>query len=175
MNNIIIANIILGISLLVNVITMQQKEKKKILIGFIIVNVLTAITYFVLKTYSAMIVSIVSIIQTYIKYLFDIKEIRIPSYIKIIFIITSILTGVLTFTSIIDMLPIFCLLTYTLSILQQKEKNIRLLTILNSLGWMIYDIFVVAYVGVLFSICTITSTVISILRYDFNKKEKGIL
>lgn len=171
MNNVIIANIVLGISLMVNVITMQQKRKKNILIGFIIVNILTGITYFILKTYSAMVVSMVSIVQTYIKYLFDIKERKIPSYIKIIFIITSTLTGVLTFTNIIDIFPIFCLITYTLSILQQKEKNIRLLTILNSLGWMIYDIFILAYVGVLFSICTITSTVVSIFRYDLNKKE----
>ena len=74
MSNIIIANIILGISLIANVITMQQKGKKQILIGFLIVNTLCAITYIILKTYSAVLVGIISIVQTYIKYLFDKKE-----------------------------------------------------------------------------------------------------
>lgn len=172
MNNIIIANIILGISLIANVITMQQKEKKQILIGFLIVNILCAITYFILKSYSAVLVGIISIVQTYIKYLFDKKEKNVPTIVQILFIIVSILSGIFTFTNIFDILPIFASVTYTLSILQQKEKNIRLLILLNTSSWMIYDIYVKAYIGVLFSICTVASTIIAMVRYDSNKKEK---
>ncbi len=52
------------------------------------------------------------------------------------------------------------------------RKNIRLFTLFNILGWIIYDLYAKAYVGILLSAFTMTSTIIAIVRYDILKKEK---
>ena len=53
MANIIVANVILGISSLINVITMQFKDKRKILIGMILANFVALLSFLILKKYSA--------------------------------------------------------------------------------------------------------------------------
>jgi len=49
MVNIIVANVILGISSLINVITMQFKDKRKILIGMILANFVALLSFLILK------------------------------------------------------------------------------------------------------------------------------
>lgn len=177
MVSIIIGNIMMGISILINVITMQQKDKKNILIGLTFVNLTAIICYCFLKSYSAVIVDAIAMVQTYIKYRFDQQDKKMPIYLQLIFIAISIIGGIFTSHNLLDVIPIICLVLYTLSILQSKEKNIRLFTVANILGWMIYDFYAKAYVGILFSLFTLTSTIIAIIRYDIKKerkKENGI-
>lgn len=78
MVSIVIGNIMMGISILINVITMQQKDKKNILIGLTFVNLTAIICYWFLKSYSAVIVDAIAMVQTYIKYKFDQKDRKMP-------------------------------------------------------------------------------------------------
>ncbi len=172
MISIISGNIMMGISILINVITMQQKNKKNILIGLTFVNLTAIICYLLLKSYSAVIVDTIAMVQTYIKYKFDQQDKKMPIYIQFIFIAISIIGGIFTSHNLLDVIPIICLVLYTLSILQSKEKNIRLFTVANILGWMIYDFYAKAYVGILLSLFTLTSTIIAIIRYDIKKERK---
>ena len=71
MANIIVANVILGISSLINVITMQFKDKRKILIDMILANFVALLSFLILKKYSAIVVCLIAIVQTYIKYKYD--------------------------------------------------------------------------------------------------------
>ena len=172
MLSIILGNVMMGISILINVVTMQQKDKKNILIGLTLVNLTSIICYLFLKSYSAVIVCLIAMIQTYIKYKFEKKDKKMPVYLQFVFIIVSIIGGTFTSHNLLDVIPIICLVLYTLSILQSKEKNIRLFTLANILGWMIYDFYAKAYVGILFSLFTLTSTIIAIIRYDIKKERK---
>ena len=172
MSLIIAGNIMMGISILINVITMQQKDKKNILIGLTFVNLTAIICYLLLQSYSAVIVDAIAMLQTYIKYKFDQKDKKMPIYLQLIFIGISIIGGIFTSHNLLDVIPIICLVLYTLSILQSKEKDIRLFTVANILGWMIYDFYAQAYVGILFSLFTLTSTIIAIIRYDIKKERK---
>lgn len=169
---IILGNVVLGIGILINVITMQQKDKKNILIGLILVNLTSTIAYIFLGTYSASVVTTIAIFQTYIKYKYDQKDKKMPIYLQIIFIIISIIGGIFTAHSWLDIIPTICLVLYTLSILQSKERNIRLLIVANILGWIIYDAYALAFVGILTSMFSLTSTIIAIIRYDIRKEAK---
>ena len=64
MANIIVANVILGISSLISVITMQFKDKRKILIGMILANFVALLSFLILKKYSAIVVCLIAIVQT---------------------------------------------------------------------------------------------------------------
>ena len=97
------------------------------------------------------------------------------SILQFIFTAISIIGGIFTSHNVLDVIPIICLVLYTLSILQSKEKNIRLFTVANILGWMIYDFYAKAYIGILFSLFSLTSTIIAIIRYDIKKERKEVI
>ena len=63
MNNIILANIIMGIGALVHVLFMQSNNKKTLQIGLCIINFISVIGFAVLKRYSAIIVCFIAIIR----------------------------------------------------------------------------------------------------------------
>lgn len=170
MANIIVANVILGISSLISVITMQFKDKRKILIGMILVNIVALLSFLILKKYSAIVVCLIAIVQTYIKYKYDQKNKNVPIIIQVILIIISILSGILTFKTWFDILPVASLVFYTLSVLQSKEKNFRLYTLGKVCGWIIYDFYAKAYTGFIFYICILISTIIAIIRYDIKQE-----
>lgn len=174
MNNVIIANIILGIGLIINAIAMQQRKKKQILIGLIVANLICAVSYIILNSYSAVITCFISIMQTCVKYTFDKKEKKVPLILQVIFILTSIVGGILTSKNILDIIPTICLVLYTTSILQSKEKNIRLFTSANILCWVIYDVYIRAYIGILLNSFSLISVIVAIIRYDILKKNKII-
>lgn len=171
MVNIIIANVILGISSLISVITMQLKDKIKILIGMILVNIVALLSFLILKKYSAIVVCLVAIVQTYIKYKYNQKNKNVPIIIQVILIIVSILSGILTFKTWFDILPVASLVFYTLSVLQSKEKNFRIYTLGKVCGWIIYDFYAKAYTGFIFYVCILISTIIAIYRYDLKKED----
>lgn len=173
MINIIVANVILGISSLISVITMQFKDKRKILIEMILVNFVSLFSFLILKKYSAIVVCLIAIVQTYIKFKFDQKNKKVPVTIQVILIIISILSGFLTFKTWFDILPVASLVFYTLSVLQSKEKNFRLYTLGKVCGWIVYDFYAKAYTGFVFYVCILISTIIALIRYDM-KKERGI-
>jgi len=172
MNNIVIGNIVMSLSVIVKIITMQQNDKKKILIGLILENLISAIGFVFLTSYSAVVVTSLAIAQTYIKYRYDLKNKKLSNVFQVAFIILAIAMGILTIKTLFDVLPMICLVLYTLSILQSKEKNIRLFTIVNILGWIIYDYYAKSYIGFAFNIFTFISTIIAIYRYDMKKKEE---
>ncbi|MBR0491822.1 MAG: YgjV family protein [Clostridia bacterium] len=170
MANIIVANVILGISSLISVITMQFKDKRQILIGMILVNTVALFSFLILKKYSAIIVCLIATVQTYIKYKFDQKNKNVPIIIQVILIVISILSGILTFKTWFDILPVASLVFYILSVLQSKEKNFRLYTLGKVSGWIIYDFYAKAYTGFIFYICILISTIIAIIRYDIKRE-----
>ena len=170
----ILGNIVMGISIVLDIITMQQKEKKKILFGFIIVNLTAIISYVFFKSYSAVFVCAIATVQTYIMHKYDKNKKKMPNVIQFIFIIVSIIGGIFISHNLLDIIPIIALILYTLSILQSKEKYIRLLKVTNILCWIIFDFYAKAYVSILFSLFTLTSTIIAIVRYDIKKGENKI-
>lgn len=86
-----------------------------------------------------------------------------------IFIIISIVLGMFTFNGIIDILPIVCSILYSLIIVQNKERIIRILSLINIMLWLIYDLYFMAYVAAISDILVVASTLIGMYRFDFKK------
>lgn len=171
----VIAQILGTIGTIISAISIQLKNKKDILLGFIIINFVSVLTLILLNGYTGAIVCFVVGVQTIIISIYVSKNRKFPKLLIFIFLFISIVLGSLAYKSLIDIFPLFCSITYTLSILQKKEKNIRFLTFLNLLSWLIYDIFIMAYTYAFSDLFLITSTLIAIIRYDiidyFKKKE----
>lgn len=154
-----------------NVIAMQLKEKKNIIFMFFLINVFSTINYYLLDSYSGAIICLFAIIQLLINNYFEKKGKTIPKIIIAIYIIISIILGAVTFKSIIDIIPIICSILFTLTILQEKEKNIRLITLLNVLLWISYGVICRAYTAAISDLITTISTLIGIYRFDIRGKK----
>lgn len=166
----IVAQVFGMIGTIGNIVSMQMNKKKNILIAFIIAGISFTINFAMLGAYSGAIICAIATVQTTINYIFGIKEKEFPKWLGIIYLIISAICGFISYKSIIDILPVLGGVTYALSIIQTKEKNIRRVTMINTLCWFIYDFSVGAYTAFISDIIFTMSTIIGIIRYDINWK-----
>lgn len=165
-----IAAQIFGILVIIgNVLAMQMKNKKQIIFMFVLVNLFATINFVLLQSYSGAVICAFSIIQTFINRIFENKKNSVPKTIIGIYIVISIILGIVTFQGYIDILPIICSILYTLTIVQEKERNIREITLLNIILWIIYDIVCMAYTAAISDLLMTISTLIGMYRFDFKK------
>lgn len=158
--------------IIANVISMQMKDKKQIIFMFILANLFSAINFILLQSYSGAIICLFAIVQTFINRIFENKDKQVPKIVIGIYIVISIILGAITFTSYIDILPIICSILYTLTIIQDKEKNIRKVTLVNIVLWIIYDIACMAYTAAISDSLMTISTLVGMYRFDYKKRNK---
>ena len=152
--------------IIANVLSMQMKNKKQIILMFILANLFSAINFILLQSYSGAVICFFAIIQTFINKIFENKQQQVPKIIIGIYIVISIILGVITFNNIIDILPMICSVLYTLTIIQEKEKNIRRISLVNIILWIIYDIVCQAYTATISDLLMTISTIIGMYRFD---------
>lgn len=169
----LLAQIISFIGIISNIIGIQLKNKKDILISFIIANLSFGISFVLLKSYSGAAISFIAATQAIINFFIDKKGKTVSKYLITTYIIISTLVGLITYRTIIDIMPIICSVLFTLSIIQKKEKKVRIYTLTNITLWTIYDLIVGVYTAGISNIFLISSTIISIVRYDILKVNKN--
>lgn len=169
----IAAQIVGAIGSIVNIISIQLKSKKNILMCFIIANLAFGVNFILLKSYTGAYICFIAAVQTYINSLYDKKNKLLPKWLMSLFILVSVGIGSLAYNGPIDLMPIACSILYVLTIVQKKEKNIRGLTFLNIILWIIFDIFVGAYTAVISDVVFIASTIIAIFRHDILHRKQN--
>ena len=142
---------------------------------FILANLFSAINFILLQSYSGAVICFFAILQTFINKIFEKKQQQVPKIIIVIYIMISIILGIITFNNMIDMLPIICSILYTITIIQNKEKNIRRISLVNIILWIIYDIVYQAYTAAISDSLMTISTIVGIYRFDYklNKNESA--
>ncbi len=174
MNMFIVAQFLGILVIILNVISMQMKEKKNILLCFLFINIFSSINYFLLESNSGAIICFFAIIQLLINNFFEKRGKNISKIIIAIYIIISIFLGMITYNSFIDIIPIICSILFIFSIIQTKEKYIRILSLLNVLIWIVYGIICKAYTAAISDLITTISTLIGIYRFDIKGEVKDI-
>ena len=157
------------IAALLEVIAVQRAKRKNILLWFILSDIVFAISYILFGLKSAAVIVCVDTIITIVNYRLSLKNKKINKLLGTFFILIAISTSIYTYETIMDILPIICSVTYTLSVMQSKEKNIRFLILINLTSWLTYDIYGKAYVTVVTDACSLISTIAGIIRHDLPK------
>lgn len=155
-----------------NVIGIQLKQKQHILIAFMAANLLFGSSFILLKGYSGAVICLVAAVQTLINYQYERKNKEFPKYLIVSYIIIAFICGIFTYKTLIDILPVICSVLYTLSIIQKRESNLRKVTFINIILWVIYDYSVGAYAAFTSDLFLTVSTIVAIIRYDILKKNK---
>lgn len=168
-----VSQIIALIAAALEIVAVQKEKRKKILFWFVLSDVLFALSYFLLDLKSAGVIVIFDTIVTIINYRLSLKNKKINKWLGSLFILIAFSTSAYTYECIWDILPVICSVTYILSVMQSKEKNIRRLIFINLACWLTYDIHGHAYVTVVTDTFSLISTIVGIIRHDIINVNKG--
>lgn len=161
-----------GISVLtgiVAVVMMQFKDMRKILIGQILANLLTASTYFLLGGFSGAGICLIAIVQTVTMFLYNLKERPPHRAVSVLFILLYLACSAFYYKSPVDLFSAMAAICYAFSVVQTKSSLSRLWYLFNPLCWLIYDLFTRAYGNLILHVVIFSSTLIAIFRNDRKK------
>jgi len=161
----ILASVIGVLAIITWIISIQNKDKKGILIYQIVANVLYGSQYFLLGAYSASLMNLISCLRCLVFYFEDKKQGKISNFSLILFTFIILLLGIITYNGLISILPIIAGLLYMYSIWQNNLTTTRYLFIINALIWLCYNFTIGAHVNIIGNIFEILSGIISIIRF----------
>lgn len=170
-----VAQIIGLIASIIMIGAIQVKDKKNLyLILNISVKILYGINFALLSAYSGTITQVIGLVITVVAYLYTKKNLDIPKWLTVIFIVVTVIAGIFTYNNVYSFMAIVCGITYALIVASKNMKNIRKLNLAQALLWTIYDLIIKAYTASISSAFVFISTLIAIFRYDIlkNNKEK---
>ena len=160
----ILAQILALVACGLNVISMQCKTRKNILLFFLLGNIVGATGLLLLKAYAGALIQFVFGIQTLINYIYAVKNKKITWELITFYIALSIIASIITLISAI---------LHTITIIQIKENRIRFINLSSLLLWIPYYIVFNAYANLFTNLCIVVSNVVSIIRYDVKKQKKS--
>ena len=164
-----ITQIIGGIGFIFFVFSLQQKKKNRILFLQIISFLFYSIQYYLLSAYSGMIFYIINMIRCIVVYYIGEKYRKL----SISFAMALVLIGaIFTYKGAIDIFSIIACALGAIFTWQPDMKILRMGQIIVCLSWIIYDIFVSAYVSIL---SEITIIIASILKASLSLKYSIII
>lgn len=154
------------IALVFWVMSIQSKEKIKILKLQNIANTFYAIEYFLLNAFSAFGMNSLSVIRGIIFYQNEKKGKKNPNIQIIIFAIITIIIGIMTYDNWYSIIPIVNTLGYSYSTWQKNTKVIRIIFIMAAIGWIIYNWTVGAYIPLVGNVVELVAGIWAISKLD---------
>lgn len=173
----------LGIGAMVcNVYSLQQKQKKNLLLYQLLVSLLFAISFFLLGAYAAFLQNVVATARNI---LFS-REKTSEKNGKVwtgIFMGLFLLAYGLTFwvfgepftpkNALLQALPTIAMCVMSVAFGLKSVFKIRLMAIVSAVLWLIYSIVYVSVGDMISEGLCIISSIVAILRYDLKKTDKG--
>ena len=169
MYNFVIAQIFGIVGIIFSILSMQMKTKRNIMIMLLCLNLASALSLLFLNSISGSLVCFFAVIETFVNYLFDSKNKRVPIYVVIFYVIVNLVLGISTYHSFLDIVPIVCALLFCATVCTKNESTIRKLMFGNQSLWLVYDIIVKAYMFSISNILTLISIIIAFFRFDYKK------
>ena len=172
MSKFVIAQIFGVLGIIFSVLSMQMKTKKNIMIVLLLLNLASALNFLFLDSISGSYVCFFAVAETFINYMFDAKDKKVPLYVIAFYVVVNIALGAYSYTQPLDIMPVICALIYCATVCTKKESNIRKEMFANQTLWLIYDLIVKAYMFSISNILTLISIIISMIRFGDFKKNK---
>lgn len=171
MELIVIAQFFALFGLILNVMSTQQEEKKKILLFNGLSNFASSIQYVLLQAYTGAVSCIVATLRNVV---FG-KIKKVPLYVLIIYYIIAIGLNIPAYNGLMSLIPVFNIMIYGYGIWQDNVKVTKLIIIIVSITGIIYDAYNLAIVNCLSSILSGTGAIVGYIRYIKQKEEDKII
>lgn len=152
-------------AMLLVIISYQAKKRTIILLIQILSSTLWAIQFLLLGGITGAALNILAIIRALIymqkdKYAWT-NSLWLPIGSSIVFVTV----GIITYESLISILPMIAMVIASFALFVRDERKIRLMSLGISPPWLIYDAFSGSVAGVISEVFTICSIIIALIRY----------
>ena len=147
------------------IFSIQKKEQHKILFLQFLSNLCYAIQYILLGAFEASSMNFTSAIRTYIFYSKRKNNKDISLNYLFLFIALITILGIITYKSVLSLIPIFITVLYSISNWVKDEKWIRITVLICAFVWIYYNFVVGAYISIIGNIFEIISSIIALYRF----------
>lgn len=157
-----------GISIvatIANLLAVQFKKMQYILLMQIIANTLLAISYVLIDGFSGFFICLMAVPLLVVIYLYNKFDKKPNVFVVGAFALVSIIYSVITFKTIIDILPLLAILVYQMGLISNKPSILRFSALINAFFWIAYDVCILS-INVISHICLAVSTFIAMVRND---------
>jgi len=162
----IFAQSISVITAALSALALQLKNMKQVLMLNIIANLLGALSFVLLGAYPGAAISSLAVFHVAIMYVYNKKGKKPGLPVIILFIILYILCSLLSYSSLLDILPVLAAACFAVGTAQENSTHFRFWNFMNPVFWMIYDLSVRAYGNFAVHVIIFISIVVGILRID---------
>lgn len=162
--NFIVAQILGFIALVILMISFQKNDKKFLLKFQTFSSLLYALQYAFLGAYTGCLMNLTCMIRNFIFNKYNNK--KIPVYLLIIIIFLMIMFSLFTYIGPISLLPMLAVILYSIAIWYGNLKLIRYTEVFSCLLYIIYNIKVWAFTGLIATIIELLAALISIFRFN---------
>ena len=166
----ILAQILGAIALFILVLSFQKNEKQSLLKYQIGSSLFFAAQYLCLQAYSGCLINIACIIRNILFKKYNGKQ--IPIHYLIFIICIMLVLSLFSYVGPISLLPCIACILYSCSLWQNNLKITRIVEVFSCSLYIIYNIKVLAYVGLASTMIELMSALIAIYRFDIKKDYK---
>ena len=157
------------IALILISISLQFDKRKKVLKFQALSNIFYSLQYLMLNAYSALFICFIGLIRSTIFSKYEEKNKDVPIYVLLIIVGLIIYSGILSYTNLLSIIPIFIGIIYSTFIWQKNLSKFRIASMLCSIVWIFYNFKVGAYIGIVPSILEFVSSFYAFLKLDIKK------
>jgi len=170
----ILSQIFVGLSLVIVIISILSKTKKNILFYRIPNTLLYAISFALQGLWVAFGNMMINCVRSIVYYVFKVKGKKPNIYVLILFLIILVIMNVILWSGPLGLLPMMAGMLFIWAFWQENETIIRITLLFGTTGYIVYNIIVLNYMGVIFESVIQTFQIIAFIRYDILKKESLI-
>ena len=127
------------IALILISISLQFDKRKKVLKFQALSNIFYSLQYLMLNAYSALFICFIGLIRSTIFSKYEEKNKDVPIYVLLIIVGLIIYSGILSYTNLLSIIPIFIGIIYSTFIWQKNLSKFRIASMLCSIVWIFYN------------------------------------
>lgn len=166
----IIPQVFAFIAFILYTLSLQFKKRSKVLKTQIVANTFYALEYLMLNAYAGVNNSLFGISRSLLFYICHKKKKKCPPYVATIFLTLIVIFGFVSYTDVFSILPVIISIIFFVALYTEDMKLYRKVAAIASFLWIIYNIAVGAYVGIIDSTVELISALVAIYRFDINKE-----
>lgn len=153
------------LSIFLYVMSVQFKEKRKILITQIGASLCYLIVYVIKGAWSGVAIEILEELKNIIFIKIEKHNKKIPIFVLAIFLLSLVIVSIIFYDGLLSLLPLAINLLLFTSTYFKNPKAIRYTMLFAGIMWAIYNISISAYIILIGNILEVISAIISIIRF----------
>ncbi len=160
------AQIVGMVALLINVLSYQFNERKKILAMQFFSGAFFTLHYFLLGAHAGAVTNLLSMLRALCFSYRGRYKWASHSALPVIFVIASLVSTIFTYQNLLSVVPTIAFTFNSVALWSNRPKITRIFTIPNNLLFLIYNIANTSYSGIISDTFVLVSLLIAFIRFD---------